>query len=378
MLYLLHVLTCGGLLLLAFLVFTTHKGANRSANQWMGVFLFSLACLILDDSFFHYKVYLQYPHLLGFTDILIFAIAPSLFLGVTYFVSPGRVFECVEWLHFLPTLLFVLLEIPFFLLDAATKRQEVTYRIYHPTTTDPMQVFLLGVLFLQITIYWFLAYKKLLHHQKNVHIFASSIEPIALNWLKYFLWSLIFMILIWIGDVFNLWGLAAYAPIVYFIGVYILGYFILKQREIFPFALKERIEIKTIIDASNKKIAEKREVFDPIQLKKLKAKLLQVMQHQKPHLDNELSLPKLAASMNMSVHELSYLLNEGFEENFFQFVNRHRVEEAKQLIKNPKFDHLSMMGIAYEAGFNSKTTFNTAFKKMVGCSPTTFRQKSDP
>lgn len=251
------------------------------------------------------------------------------------------------------------------------------YRMYHPIISDPIQLFLLGLLFLQIAIYWFLAYKKLLLHQKNVQIFASSVEPITLSWLKYFLWSLVFMLLMWIGgDVLNLGGMATYTPIAYFIGVYILAYFVLRQQEIFPVAPKEMIEIKAIIDASGKKVVEKREIFDPAQLKNLKERLLQVMQSQKPYLDNELSLPKLAAAVHMSAHELSYLLNDGFEENFFQFVNRHRVEEAKRLLQNPQFSHLSMIGIAYEAGFNSKTTFNTAFKKMVGLSPTAFREKN--
>lgn len=79
--------------------------------------------------------------------------------------------------------------------------------------------------------------------------------------------------------------------------------------------------------------------------------------------------------MGLSVHELSALINEGFGENFAQFVNRHRVEESKTLLLSEKCAHLSMVGIAFEAGFNSKTAFNTAFKKLVGVSPTAYREK---
>jgi len=52
------------------------------------------------------------------------------------------------------------------------------------------------------------------------------------------------------------------------------------------------------------------------------------------------------------------------EENFYQFVNRYRIEESKKLLLNPDMNHLSLVGIGYEVGFNSKTVFNTTFKKI--------------
>ena len=99
------------------------------------------------------------------------------------------------------------------------------------------------------------------------------------------------------------------------------------------------------------------------------------MHAEKPYLDNELGLPQLAAEMGISSHDLSYLLNEGFGKNFFQFINTYRVAEAKQLMLSEKHKHLNLLGIAYSAGFNSKTTFNTSFKKETGLSPSQFIQQ---
>jgi AraC-like DNA-binding protein len=82
--------------------------------------------------------------------------------------------------------------------------------------------------------------------------------------------------------------------------------------------------------------------------------------------------------MQLSPHELSYLINVGFENNFYNFVNSYRVEESKTLLTSPKHQHLSMLGIAFEAGFNSKTAFYTAFKKMTGVSPTEFKTSNLP
>ncbi len=96
------------------------------------------------------------------------------------------------------------------------------------------------------------------------------------------------------------------------------------------------------------------------------------MQYEKVYLDNELSLPQLSEKMSISPQDLSYLINEACGENFFSFINRHRVEEAKRLLLSEKYDQLNILGIAYQAGFNSKTTFNTTFKKQVGLSPSDF------
>ena len=101
------------------------------------------------------------------------------------------------------------------------------------------------------------------------------------------------------------------------------------------------------------------------------------METERLFLDNELGLPELAKEMYISSHDLSYLLNEGFGMNFFQFINTYRVNEAKQLMLSDKHRHLNLLGIAYSAGFNSKTTFNTAFKKETGLSPSQFIQQAE-
>jgi AraC-like DNA-binding protein len=106
----------------------------------------------------------------------------------------------------------------------------------------------------------------------------------------------------------------------------------------------------------------------------LKAELEAFMVSQKPFLDPELSLQKLAEKLNVSLHFLSHTINTCFEENFFQFINRYRVEESKILLRHPDMSHYNILQIAYEAGFNSKTTFNTTFKKMTGVSPSAYQK----
>jgi AraC-like DNA-binding protein len=96
------------------------------------------------------------------------------------------------------------------------------------------------------------------------------------------------------------------------------------------------------------------------------------MNSEKMYLANDLSLPKLAKRMEASCNESSFVINELYGDNFYNFVNKYRIEEAKMLLLSEKYNRLNILGIAYESGFNSKTTFNTTFKKYTGVSPTDF------
>lgn len=102
--------------------------------------------------------------------------------------------------------------------------------------------------------------------------------------------------------------------------------------------------------------------------------LMKLMEKEKPYLDSELNLLKLADKMEISSHQLSYVLNEGMGENFFYFINKYRVQKAEALLMDPENDHLNMLAIGYEAGFNSKTSFNTTFKKMTSYTPSEYKK----
>jgi AraC-like DNA-binding protein len=149
----------------------------------------------------------------------------------------------------------------------------------------------------------------------------------------------------------------------------------MKQKEIFPLDEEDRNDIIAINDGEH--LTEmRRKIIPDEELATLKSQLNQLMQNQKPYLDSELNLIKLSQILNLTPHQLSYLINYGFNENFFHFINRYRVEKAKELLKAEKLNKYSILGIAYESGFNSKTSFNTTFKKMTNQTPSEFKKKS--
>lgn len=104
-------------------------------------------------------------------------------------------------------------------------------------------------------------------------------------------------------------------------------------------------------------------------------KILTLMEEEKLYHEAELTLQQLANRLQMPTYLVSQAINEGLQRNFYDLINGYRVEEAKQLLIDPKNQNFTILSIGFEAGFNSKTTFNTVFKKFTGSTPTEYREK---
>lgn len=103
--------------------------------------------------------------------------------------------------------------------------------------------------------------------------------------------------------------------------------------------------------------------------------LIEYMESSKPYLEEDLRLAKLAERLKVPPHVLSQVINEKLKINFFDLVNRYRVEEAKSIIDDPASDRYTLLGIARTAGFACKASFNRAFKKHAGMSPSQYRSR---
>ena len=91
------------------------------------------------------------------------------------------------------------------------------------------------------------------------------------------------------------------------------------------------------------------------------------------YLDAELNLNSLAKELGLSIHELSRTINTGLRKNFNDFVNEFRIQDITRKMMDPAYDRITLLGIAYDCGFNSKTTFNRAFKQILGKSPAEYK-----
>jgi AraC-like DNA-binding protein len=105
-------------------------------------------------------------------------------------------------------------------------------------------------------------------------------------------------------------------------------------------------------------------------------RLLDVMNTEKPYKDGRLTLQKLAKALSVSPHHLSQTINQQLNQNFIDFINAYRIEEAKRMLVDPAKKHYSILAVSEEVGFNSKSAFNTAFKRHANMTPSEFRKGS--
>ena len=132
-------------------------------------------------------------------------------------------------------------------------------------------------------------------------------------------------------------------------------------------------------------IKEPNVVFSEIELEEEKENVPQIkteskdlnniysyMKSEKPYLIPDLKLISLANDLNLSVHKLSYILNNEINQNFYDFINSYRIEEAKEKLLDPKLAGFTILAIAQESGFNSKASFNRIFKNVTGLTPSAF------
>ncbi len=123
-------------------------------------------------------------------------------------------------------------------------------------------------------------------------------------------------------------------------------------------------------------VPEKLSLLDSETADNYTEKLTRFITEEEPFLEPNLSLRSLAEQLEIHPNKLSWLLNERIGKNFNEFINHYRIEYFKQLALNPENSHISLLGLAYESGFNSKTVFNTYFKKDMGMTPKEYLKKN--
>lgn len=223
----------------------------------------------------------------------------------------------------------------------------------------------------QFSVYQFLVQRRWRDYQNLIPGEVSNTENVSIAWIRFFmaiflclnilfLFSLFAVIHLSLGD----W-LPRATALVFALSILALGYKGMLQREIFQY---ETIKANDLPQPPTS-IAEK-EKPDPARMEQL----LTYMEHEKPYLDPELTLTTLAKAINITRSQLSLLINEGTGDNFYDFINKYRVEQVKKLMADPAVKHFNMLGLAMEAGFKSKSTFNLIFKRFTGLTPTEYRK----
>jgi AraC-like DNA-binding protein len=369
---------------LAILLFKKYH--SLYANRFLGLLLFCysfiLVHLFLQDTGF----YNQNPHLLYILLSLPLLIGPLHFLYARFLIQPSARFDKKQLLHFLPFIIYTLMQLPFLfkssgeLLSSLPDVENEGFPLKQLIFNEI--IIIQGLVY---TIYTLVLIRKYSYRLKEVF---SALDKVKLTWLRNItlmaltaIGMFILEIMLFFLDL-RLLEFGQLSSFLIAIYVYTLGYWGMLKSEIFlePAVVNSMNELNRIEPHEIKsEVQSDIRKYEKSGLSEEKAQeildsLLSMMQKEKPYRNSEITLTQLANSLSFSPHNLSEVINSQLQKNFFDFMNEYRVEEVKQDLKDPAKKHLKILAIAFDAGFNSKSSFNTIFKKQTGMTPSEFRE----
>lgn len=318
-----------------------------------------------------------YPALAGLHHPLPLFHGPLLYLYVLFSLRSDQRFGLIHYVHFLPPPGFYLYMFPFFFHYTAEERA-----LFNSGGIDDYSAFIAFslVAFIISTVGYALAsYRLLNRYQEFTQENFAYKKEIDLNWLKHFIigLGLIFVLAIilavlqeWVGLQFGFnTDIVFYALIILFI--FYLGYSGIMHQGIFSSndAPVHLVEPKNRGEYKNSGLKEEEAL-------EYHNELISLMKSKKPYLEPKLSLITLAEYLDMSPNHLSQVINQYEAKNFYDFVNQYRVEEFIERAVNPAYQNFSILAIALDSGFNSKSSFNQVFKKLTGKTPTQYLSES--
>jgi AraC-like DNA-binding protein len=359
---------------LALLIFTS-KGKVISDYFLAGLFLIYGATILLSLVEIYNRVN-GYPHP-GFINVstpLIFLHGPAIWFYIKSLTDQKFNFKIVYLLHFVPFL--IVLSLFSKTIYCLPVEEKIAIDSGNSIRDDLLYPLIITGIFISTQGYYLWGILLIRNFNKRIKGYFSKTENIDLKWLKFLLIAAItsYALISLLYAIDYALGLMPYGVlqitgyIIASIYIIVLGFFGLRQGNLFSSTsvnldLEKAVEMEYV----KKPVEKKDEVFIK--------KLLDYMKQGKPFLDPELTISKLADDLIVSPEYLSEILNGRLNRNFFDFVNSYRVEEFKSRITDASSDNFSIIGVAWECGFNSKATFNRVFKRVSGMTPGEYKQK---
>ncbi len=307
---------------------------------------------------------------------------PFLLLYTAVLTSGKRKVKKRDLLHFAPFVAFVVyLAVAFRFPDYAAG---ITLDHVHTHISPPLLfVFFLLAIAASGPIYFYLSIAKVRQFKSRFEANFSAGERNTLNWLRVLLpiFGIIWTVLVLIAIAHHVFHFASmdfcinglFLSLAVFI--ILMGYYGLKQEEIFAHT---PIENRTGHSAPQY-VTESKEKYSGVSLSEDEitayvTKIDQHMEQERPYLNPDLTLATLASELDIPTHHLSRIINEQFGHNFFDFINGYRVADVKNKLLDPAYDNFSLLGVAFDSGFNSKSAFNRIFKKVTGHTPSEYKK----
>jgi len=348
------------------LLISTKKPVT-TANRLLAAWLFMI-CIELISALINITVLEMYSFY-----FVAFTYGPLLYLYVKFMTDPERKFNWFSLLHFIPFAVFFAVSVIF--RSVPLMRDLRTFFV--PDRFISLRIVYGSCFFLSVTIYSILTFLNIRQHQNNLKdLISYTSDVVTLNWLKVISISfyLAFLILFVLGGLNMIGNFIPFDPYFVIFGLltvfsFAFSLYGIKQPVIFDEELRQSAEEKKETEKYSKSGLKEDQAEEYLNL------LISYMEKEKPYLDRNLTIHDLASLTGISRHHITQVLNEKYNRNFFTFINEYRVKDVIARFSNPKFNNYTILAIALDAGFNSKTTFNSIFKNQTGLTPSRYRGK---
>ncbi|MEM1120680.1 MAG: helix-turn-helix domain-containing protein [Bacteroidota bacterium] len=356
-------------LFFAIFLFTYQKGRRLSKNL-LGFFFLALGLAVADVAMQVNNTYQQVPQVAFIFNTLPLLYGPLLWLLTKSATASDYTLKKVDYLHFLPYGLalftFVLvyhlrpLEYKRTFLERASSGQEMS------------QIVSSFLVFAMIGLYVFWSYRRIQKYRHQLKEQVSNIEKMNLSWLQHTLFG--FTAIIFFSAILQILSYALGTDTHWLNGILLLLLFGLLFFIMSSIAkgLKSDVIFPNFLGQTNSKPSLQKVIkpIDSIELRRLRT----YMTTERPYLNPAINLKELADQVNLTPRDLSTLINKGTQQSFFDFINSYRIQFAQDKIRQSTDEKLTILEVMYAAGFNSKSSFNTAFKKHTNLTPTQWKK----
>ena len=361
-----------------------HSRFKSKSNVVLGVLTLVLSLSLLGGVLGLSGYYKVYPHLINVADPLFLLYGPLLYLYI--FLLTNNRLPKYYLVHGGVYVAYVISFVPFYLSSPQEKIDFAEYIFLNDE--EPLKALFMQLLrILHITAYIILSLVIVRRYQKRIKANFSEIGKITLNQVKNILYFFLFVL----ATAFTTFLLGYLTTFNYNLSnnitglsvsliIYTIAISTWKKKDSYDGELAQILEQKPEsgkISVNGHSQQKGRSVFvlSDSQFNDFSERLKESMETDKAFTENEISLTELSNKIGIQPYQLSELISRISGESFFEYINRRRVEEIKERLKDPKYDALSLLGIAMDCGFNSKSSFNTAFKKYTGLTPSEYRKQ---
>jgi AraC-like DNA-binding protein len=343
------------------------KKPISTADRFMAAWLFMI-CIELISALINSTGLEMYSF-----PFITFTYGPLQYLYVLFITQPQRKFSWFSLLHFIPFAAFFTVSVIF--------RSQPLVRDLRgfliPDELISLRIVYSICFFLSITVYSTLTFINIWKHQKNLkNLVSYSSGVMTLNWLKFL--SIGFYVSYFTLFIFG--GLNIIGNYIPFDPYFIIFGFITIFSFAFSFySIRQPVIFgnEDIYFAADKKEPERylKSGLKDGQADSLLKSLIDFVENQKVYLDRDLTIQDLSRRTGIPRHYITQVLNEKHGRNFFTFINEYRVKEVLKRFSDTRFDNYTILAIAFDSGFNSKTTFNSIFKAITGKTPSQYREE---